>query len=136
MSYRLFEGLSVLPLFASSMCYRRSLMFDDVVVLLIVVLLVSAIMNDCGFSRWSYQVFHLPYVAAMSVDLTIPILFSQRYQALLPSALLELYLETCVKKKKKRVDGLHQLQKLADMHDSGVLTDEEFAAMKKKLLGL
>jgi hypothetical protein len=109
MSYRLFEGLSVIPLFASSMCYRRSLMFYDVVVLFIVVLLVSAIMNDCGFSRRSYQVFHLPYVAAMSVDLTIPILLSQRYQALLPSSLLELYLETCVKKKrkKKRVDGLY-----------------------------
>ncbi len=29
-----------------------------------------------------------------------------------------------------------ELQKLADMHTSGVLTDEEFAAMKKKLLGL
>ncbi len=29
-----------------------------------------------------------------------------------------------------------ELQKLADMHNSGVLTDEEFAAMKKKLLGL
>ncbi len=29
-----------------------------------------------------------------------------------------------------------ELQKLADMHKSGVLTDEEFAAMKKKLLGL
>jgi len=27
------------------------------------------------------------------------------------------------------------LQKLADLHKSGVLTDEEFAAAKKKLLG-
>jgi hypothetical protein len=78
-------------------------MFYDVVVLLIVILLVSTIMNDCGFSRWSYQVFHLPYVAAMSVDLTIPILFSQRYQALLPSALLEPYLETYVKLKRKKI---------------------------------
>ncbi len=29
-----------------------------------------------------------------------------------------------------------ELQKLADLHKQGVLTDEEFAAMKKKLLGL
>jgi len=29
-----------------------------------------------------------------------------------------------------------ELQKLADLHKSGALTDEEFAAMKKKLLGL
>lgn len=29
-----------------------------------------------------------------------------------------------------------ELQKLAELHKSGVLTDEEFAAMKKKLLGL
>ena len=29
-----------------------------------------------------------------------------------------------------------ELQKLADLHKSGVLSDEEFAAMKKKLLGL
>jgi hypothetical protein len=28
-----------------------------------------------------------------------------------------------------------QLQKLADLHKSGVLTDEEFSAAKKKLLG-
>jgi hypothetical protein len=28
-----------------------------------------------------------------------------------------------------------QVQKLADLHTSGVLTDEEFAAAKKKLLG-
>ena len=33
-------------------------------------------------------------------------------------------------------DTTAELQKLADMHKSGVLTDEEFAAMKKKLLGL
>jgi membrane protease subunit (stomatin/prohibitin family) len=29
-----------------------------------------------------------------------------------------------------------EIQKLADLHASGALTDEEFAAMKKKLLGL
>jgi len=29
-----------------------------------------------------------------------------------------------------------ELQRLADLHASGALTDEEFAAMKKKLLGL
>ncbi len=29
-----------------------------------------------------------------------------------------------------------ELQKLADLHKSGVLTDEEFAAMKKKLIGM
>ena len=28
-----------------------------------------------------------------------------------------------------------ELQKMADLHKSGVLTDEEFAAQKKKLLG-
>ncbi len=33
-------------------------------------------------------------------------------------------------------DTTAELQKLADMHKSGVLTDEEFTAMKKKLLGL
>jgi hypothetical protein len=32
-------------------------------------------------------------------------------------------------------DVTAELQKLADMHKSGVLTDEEFAAAKKKLLG-
>ena len=32
-------------------------------------------------------------------------------------------------------DVTTELQKLADMHKSGVLTDEEFAAAKKKLLG-
>jgi hypothetical protein len=68
---RRFEGLSVRPLFASSMCYnRRSLVFYDVIILLL-----SVMMNNCGFSRWSYHVFHLPYVAAMSVNFTIPILF-------------------------------------------------------------
>ena len=35
-----------------------------------------------------------------------------------------------------QTDVTAQLQKLAEMHDSGALTDEEFAAMKKKLLGL
>jgi membrane protease subunit (stomatin/prohibitin family) len=33
-------------------------------------------------------------------------------------------------------DVTAELQKLADLRASGVLTDEEFAAMKKKLLGL
>jgi hypothetical protein len=32
-------------------------------------------------------------------------------------------------------DVTAELQKLADMHKSGLLTDEEFAAAKKKLLG-
>jgi hypothetical protein len=56
-------------------CNRRSLVFYDIVILLIIILLLPMMMNDCGFSRWSYQVFHLPPEAAMSVDLTIPILF-------------------------------------------------------------
>jgi membrane protease subunit (stomatin/prohibitin family) len=29
-----------------------------------------------------------------------------------------------------------ELQKLADLHKQGILTDEEFAASKKKLLGI
>lgn len=33
-------------------------------------------------------------------------------------------------------DGLDKLQKLADLHAAGVLTDEEFAAAKAKALGL
>ena len=33
-------------------------------------------------------------------------------------------------------DVTAEIQKLATLHDSGALTDEEFAAMKKKLLGL
>jgi hypothetical protein len=33
-------------------------------------------------------------------------------------------------------DTAAEIQKLADLHASGALTDEEFAAMKKKLLGL
>jgi hypothetical protein len=33
-------------------------------------------------------------------------------------------------------DTTAEIQKLADLHASGALTDEEFAAMKKKLLGL
>ena len=33
-------------------------------------------------------------------------------------------------------DVTAELQKLADLHASGVLSDEEFAATKKKLLGL
>lgn len=32
-------------------------------------------------------------------------------------------------------DLTSQLQKLADLHDSGALTDEEFAAAKQQLLG-
>jgi hypothetical protein len=32
-------------------------------------------------------------------------------------------------------DVTAELQKLADLHKSGVLTDQEFAAAKKKLLG-
>jgi hypothetical protein len=48
------------PSLASSMCCnRRSLVFYDVVIFLIIILLVSVMMNDCGFSHWSYQVFHL-----------------------------------------------------------------------------
>ncbi len=31
---------------------------------------------------------------------------------------------------------LDQLQKLADLHDQGILTDEEFATKKKQILGL
>jgi hypothetical protein len=33
-------------------------------------------------------------------------------------------------------DTAAEIQKLADLHASGALTDEEFSAMKKKLLGL
>ena len=32
-------------------------------------------------------------------------------------------------------DVISQLEKLAELHQSGALTDEEFAAAKKKLLG-
>jgi hypothetical protein len=32
-------------------------------------------------------------------------------------------------------DMMAQLQQLAQLHDSGALTDEEFAAAKQKLLG-
>jgi len=35
-----------------------------------------------------------------------------------------------------QIDTTAELQKLADLHKQGVLTDEEFSAMKKKLLGL
>ena len=31
---------------------------------------------------------------------------------------------------------MQQLEKLGQLHDSGVLTDEEFAAKKKQILGL
>jgi len=74
MSLPRFEGLQVHALFASSMyCNRRSLVFYDVVILLVIILLVSVMMNGCGFSHWSYQVFHLPYVAAMGVHLSFPL---------------------------------------------------------------
>jgi hypothetical protein len=33
-------------------------------------------------------------------------------------------------------DPTEQLKKLAELHDAGVLTDEEFAASKKKALGI
>lgn len=33
------------------------------------------------------------------------------------------------------VDPVEQLSRLADLHDRGVLTDEEFAAQKARLLG-
>jgi hypothetical protein len=33
-------------------------------------------------------------------------------------------------------DGTAQLQSLAKLHDQGVLTDEEFAASKAKILGI
>lgn len=33
-------------------------------------------------------------------------------------------------------DTTAELQKLADLHKQGILTDEEFTAMKKKLLGI
>lgn len=33
-------------------------------------------------------------------------------------------------------DTTAELKKLADLHEQGILTDEEFAASKKKLLGL
>ena len=33
-------------------------------------------------------------------------------------------------------DQMAQLEKLGQLHDSGVLTDEEFAAKKKQILGL
>jgi hypothetical protein len=33
-------------------------------------------------------------------------------------------------------DSMQQLQKLGQLHDSGVLTDEEFSAAKAKLLNL
>lgn len=33
-------------------------------------------------------------------------------------------------------DQMSQLEKLGQLHDNGVLTDEEFAAKKKQILGL
>lgn len=33
-------------------------------------------------------------------------------------------------------DQMQQLEKLGQLHDSGVLTDEEFAAKKKQILGI
>jgi hypothetical protein len=32
-------------------------------------------------------------------------------------------------------DPIEQLKKLAELHDQGILTDEEFAAQKAKILG-
>jgi hypothetical protein len=57
-------------------CNRRSLVFYDVIILLVIILLFSVMMNGCGFSHWSYQVFHLPYVTTMRVDLTILLFYS------------------------------------------------------------
>ena len=37
---------------------------------------------------------------------------------------------------KKSEDDLAKLERLAKLHDSGALTDEEFTAAKKKVLGL
>jgi hypothetical protein len=34
------------------------------------------------------------------------------------------------------VDPTEQLKKLAELHDAGILSDEEFAASKKKALGI
>ena len=34
------------------------------------------------------------------------------------------------------MSDLDQIQKLAELHDQGILTDEEFAAKKKQILGL
>jgi hypothetical protein len=66
---------SLHPLRASTMRYDRcSFVFYNATILLIIILLFPAMMNDCGFSCYSYQVFHLRYVAAMSVGLTIPII--------------------------------------------------------------
>ena len=33
-------------------------------------------------------------------------------------------------------DYLDELERLADLHDKGIITDEEFEAKKKQLLGL
>jgi Short C-terminal domain len=33
-------------------------------------------------------------------------------------------------------DDMAELQKLADLHTQGILTDEEFAAKKKQILGI
>ncbi len=33
-------------------------------------------------------------------------------------------------------DSIEQLKKLAELHQQGILTDEEFAAKKKQLLGI
>jgi hypothetical protein len=37
---------------------------------------------------------------------------------------------------KRQEDYLSQLEKLADLRDRGILTEEEFAAKKKEILGL
>jgi hypothetical protein len=42
----------------------------------------------------------------------------------------------CAVRVLKAAPSTAELQKLADLHASGALTDEEFTAMKKKLLGL
>lgn len=36
----------------------------------------------------------------------------------------------------KAADPTEELKKLADLHTAGILTDEEFAAAKKKALGI
>ena len=36
----------------------------------------------------------------------------------------------------QQADPTAQLQQLAQLHDQGILTDEEFAAKKKQLLGI
>jgi len=54
-----------------------------------------------------------------------------------------LELRTAIDKKRRQlretdtsIDELSVLEKLAELHKSGVLTDDEFAAKKKHILGL